>query len=84
MRMEGQDKEGTPMITTWYHVWRRTPDSYVNATATTQGSGAQVERELNARAGSLNGERCTFTVLLSTQDWDAARAAIASARGQEA
>lgn len=52
---------------TWYHVWRRQPDGYVNASA---NSAPTIS--FAGMLGTLNGEPVSFDVLLSTKDWDEA------------
>lgn len=65
------------MSETWYHVWRRQPDGYVNASA---DSAPTIS--FAGRLGTLNGEPVSFDVLLSTQDWTEAAVRIAQEREQ--
>lgn len=65
-------------MSTWYHVWRRSPDGYVNASASSEPT-----LDTRTMLGTLNGQPVSFEVLLHTQDWNEARERIEQERAAD-
>jgi hypothetical protein len=66
-------------MSTWYHVWRRSPDGYVNASA---NSAPTIS--FTGMLGTLGGQPVDFEILLSTQNWEQARERIEQERAADA
>lgn len=68
----------------WFHVWRRLPDGYINASNTgRQGDWSKTFLSKREGQGTLNGEPVSFEHILSTQDWPMARERIISERSKD-
>ncbi len=52
---------------TWYHVWRRSPDGYVDSSASVYETGFHI-----TDSGWMDEQPVAFEVLLTTQDWQEA------------